>query len=225
MTFGLFTVILALIGIGAVLGILYFIRQGKGKAHQNWGKSNPPPGALSSQSKLQEIEIPKAPTYQKTKEPMTHLRTEIDRLVDGFDIAFEKVRKQTDGKLEHVIEDDLKKMHHILLDARNAANILLAAVVNLPVDEIGKGRSDEVDQVITGPPPPGSSSLEDDHFRTLAVLRETINESKSCIAGFYFALTKKDESIRIAEASGQVELMVILFENAIAKIDTLENAL
>jgi hypothetical protein len=226
MTVGLFIAILAMIGIITVFGILYFLRRSNGKTYQmNTRKSNFTFEARAAQSGLQEIEIPKVPTYQKTKAPMTHLRTEIDRLKDGFDMAFGTGKKETDGEWAQAIEDDVKKLLHILQDARNAARILLAAVGDRPIDDLGKNRFDQGEQVITSPPPPRADAIADNLFRAFAVLRETINESNSCIAGFYFALTKKDETVRIAEARAQVALLVILFDNAIATLDALEDTL
>jgi hypothetical protein len=225
MTFVLIIAMLVLTGIIIVLGVLYFLRQNRGTSGMGRHAPNPNSKVLSQNSNFQEIEIPKVPMYQKTKEPMANLRKEIDRLGDTFDTAYELVRKEADGESANAIENDLKKMHNILLDAQNAARVLLAAVVDRPVDDIGKGRANHEDQVITNPPPPNPNSLGNNLFKILATLHETIDESKTCIAGFYFALTNKDQSTRVVEASGQIELLILLFENALAKIKALEDTL
>ncbi len=225
MTFVLIIALLVLTGIIIVLGVPYFLRQGRGRSGMRRHPPHPNSGIRSPNSNFQEIEIPKVPMYQKTKEPMTNLRKEIDRLGDAFDAAYEKVRKDADGELAHAVENDLKKMHNILLDAQNAARVLLATVVDRPVDDIGKGQVNHEGQVITNPPPPNLDSLRNNLFKTLATLRETIDESKTCIAGFYFALTKRDQSISVVEASGQIELLIILFGNALAKLRALEDTL
>jgi hypothetical protein len=225
MTFGLIIAMLVLTGIIIVLGILLFLRQSRGPSGMGRHAPNPSSGILSPDSPLQEIEIPKVPMYQKTKEPMANLRNKIDRLGDAFDIAYEKVRKETDGKQAHSVGNDLKEIHTLLQDARKASHILLATVIERPVDDIGISDENHEDQVITNPPPASPNSLRNTLFKTFATLRETIDESKTCIAGFYFALTKKDQSARIAEASGQIELLIILFDNALAKIRSLEDTL
>ena len=224
MSFGLFIILLTVIGITATFIILYFLGRKTGAKVQpiRQPAPSPAPKSRASKSHLQEIEIPKVPMYQKTKEPMTKLKTEIDHLGDIFDIAFAEFQNETGDDPPAAVHDDLKKMHRILEDARKAAGILLATVLDRPIDEIAELKPDQAPQGATDHPPFATSSMRDSLLKTFILLRETIAESKSCIAGFYFALTKKDKAARTAEASRQIALLIALFDSAITRIDSLE---
>ena len=100
MSVGLFIILLTVIGIAAVFFILYFLGMKTAAKEQTMHQPapSPAPEARASKSHLQQIEIPKVPMYQKTKEPMTDLKTEIDRLGDTFDIAFAGFRNETESE-------------------------------------------------------------------------------------------------------------------------------
>ena len=242
MSLGFFIVFI--LGAGAALGLCvsYLIRQRRvgNASHRSDPWRTPPISGAGSSAEFPEekgspfadrgfadIEIPRVPMYQETREPMTALRSKLDQfnaILEDILVAGGTPFRPTTAAIES-FGQELPRLENVLLDARSQAKAILDKVENRPPSAEPVADSALENQPITISPSPRREPIEAYMARTLALLRETVNDAKPCIAGFYYALTKHEEQSRMAEASTQMALLILSLDSSLTRIAELERTL
>ncbi len=171
-----------------------------------------------------ERAISESPIYKQTKEQMKHLRTDLDRFSETLDIVSEEIRNSSPEDLDNVYQRGIPRIHGTLIDARNAAEDLLAAVEGRPegntvrVDMVGEKHGAPQLNAAGSKPPSKAEELYD-------FLLETGNRVSPYIAGFYFSLTVADENSQEIDAAEQARLIIEQLDETIFVMTELEKEL
>jgi hypothetical protein len=166
-----------------------------------------------------------SPTYQETKEPMRKLRRSLDRFgetVDGISLV---ERRDGPDELDAAFSDGIPRLHGALVDARNAAEALLAAVEQrepedpLVAEVVGTGHRSPRSQ---GPGTLGTRTRAERLYESLLA---TVGKMGPNIAGFYFALLDRSVEAQTSQAVAQVGLIIKQLDGALKRMTALEQEL
>ncbi len=192
-------------------------------ARQQRAERSPEEKFFAEDGNGSERAISESPIYQSTKEQIKQLRSDLDRFSDTLDSLSPEVVNGSTGELDAAYSEGIPKMHRALVDARNAAEQLLASVEARPSN--GTVNVKVVGNSHHAPAPYDMKASFSHSDRLYGELLETGSRVSHSIAGFYFALTEGDENSQAVQAVAQVKLIIEQLDHAISSMIALEEEL